>query len=48
MVISKVNGRTIKSQSDLAAALQGAKSGDTVNLVVMSDKARRLVTIRMP
>ncbi len=48
MVISKINGRTIKSQSDLAAALQGVKSGDTVNLVVMSDKARRLVTVRMP
>jgi serine protease Do len=47
-VIMRANGRDVHTPDDLAAAMKNVKSGDSVNLVVMADKARSLVTVKIP
>lgn len=47
-VIMRANGRDVKSPEDLGAVTKGLKSGDSVNLVVLAEKARSLVTVKIP
>jgi serine protease Do len=48
MVITRVNGKAIRNQDDLAKAIELTRSGDTINLVVVADKSQRLVNVKMP
>jgi serine protease Do len=47
-VVLKANGRAVSSPSDLAKALNPAKSGEDVPLVVLRDKTRFLLSVRIP
>ncbi len=45
MIITRVNGRRINSAADLSAAVQTAKSGDTVRVIVQLGKTAALLTV---
>ncbi|MCC6730661.1 MAG: Do family serine endopeptidase [Chthonomonadales bacterium] len=47
-VIMRANGRAVRNAEDLSALTSDAKSGDRIALVVMRDKSRSLVTLRIP
>lgn len=47
-VIVTANGAAVRSQTDLQNAVSRLKSGANVNLVVLRDKARTLVSVRIP
>jgi serine protease Do len=47
-VIVRANGRAVRSAEDLRGAVESLKSGDTATLVVYRNKARTLVSVRIP
>lgn len=47
-IIVRANGRTVKTPAELGTATSSARAGDTVALVVIRDKSRVLISVRIP
>jgi len=47
-VVSRVNGKSINSPSDLKQAVSNAKSGDTIRMVVQRGSSRSLINVTLP